>query len=149
MPLTVLHLLSLIPFLRARDRHEITGLRGSDDLTGWAFECAMSDVGYACVTDGWKVQFVTGVARAPTNVGTLWFAARDGWERYVKHALVFFREVRRHLGYQRLEMLVYEDNQIARRFAEKLGLTCEGTLRSYTARGENVMVYSLIEGGAA
>lgn len=144
VPATYLHLMSLVPFLRARDRFELEGTHGGN-CGSWAFTMSRAEVAYACVTDGWCVQFVAGVLRSRMGVATLWFAARDGWQRYAKHLMRLWKTGRKHLRYRRIEALIYADNATARAFAEKLGFAYEGTLRALTLRGDDVAIYSITE----
>ena len=142
IPATILHLLAIVPHLRARDRYEIEGTEGSN-LGAWARSRMASEIIYACVT-GARVQFVAGVIRSRAGA-YLWFVGREGWERYAKHLLRLWKAGRKHLRYPRIEAHVYADNTAARRFAERLGFRYENPLPGGNRRGEDIAIYSITE----
>lgn len=142
------HILSMVPRLRARDVHELTGIiRGS--LEDWArSRLTGTGIAYALVHRG-EVWICGGVLEgAVRGVGAIWFVCAEGWEHYVRHLLVMWRLVQEHAGFRRIEAKCYADNEVANRFALHTGFRFEGTLRGYTVRGEDVNQYGKLIGGS-
>lgn len=109
--------------LRASDRAEALGAFPS--LQAWA-EDRVSLRGLAwCLKAEGRPVFAIGVATIG-DIGMLWLACCDGWERYVKHSLRVLRAITRAQVYKALAMECSADDPVAQSFAERLGFTRRG-----------------------
>lgn len=147
MELTEEHMLKILPRLRERDLHELAGVL-RDPLEQWAAQRVRDPgVHYAFLYDG-EVVAVGGVLEgAAPGVGSGWALAVDGWWRVLEQAMHVWSLFIKHGGYRRLECRCYADNEKANSFARRLGFKLEGTLKSFTVRGEDINQYGMVIGG--
>lgn len=143
--MTASHLISLMPRLRARDVYELRGLMREGTLDEFAARRSIaSGLSWTLMVNGlpvWCGGVLDGVSR---GIGAFWLLGADGCERYAKHLMRVWRVILDHGGYRRLECKCYADNELANRFARRIGFELEGTLRAYTLRGEDVNQYGLV-----
>jgi RimJ/RimL family protein N-acetyltransferase len=146
--MTLEHILALLPRIRACDAYEILAASRYRTLEDWARSrldipgCAFSAL------EGDVVQACGGVLEGPVaGIGALWLVGSERLQSVAKHVLRVWRAIRDHGGFRRLECKCYAANDVANRFALRLGFTFEGTLRGYTLEGGELNQYGLVVGG--
>lgn len=148
MEMTSAHIIDLMPRLRARDVHELTGLMREATLVDFAARRAQAPgLAWTLMVDGVPMWCGGALEGVVAGTGALWLLGAVGCELYVKHLLRVWRLMLVHGGFRRLECKCYADNEAANRFALRAGFSLEGTLRGYTVRGEDVNQYGMVLGG--
>ena len=146
MDMTEDHILDLLPRIRQRDVHELTGLM-RESLEDWARSRARDPGVHYSVWHNGKVVACGGVLEGiVSGIGVGWAIAAEGWWRAYNDALNLWTMFVKHGGYRRLECKCYVDNEPANRFALKLGFMLEGCLRAYSLRGEDINQYGIVLG---
>lgn len=132
--LTLPMALELAANLDARDRAEIS--LAYSDLERWAHDrCTLPGIAWALIQGG-QVILAGGVVSNACK-GTLWMAGREGWRRHAKHAVRIWRAIRAAGVYERFECQCAEDNDIAQRFAERMGFERLGARAGLVNYGVN------------
>lgn len=132
VPLTVEHALALAPHLGPVDRAEI--LLTHPNLETWARSRAAGSA-WALMKEG-AVIAAGGVLTEAENEGVLWMAGREDWaRRHIRHAMRIFDVIKGFGGYAALRCSCVEQNQVARRFARRLGFDELGTENGFVHYG--------------
>jgi hypothetical protein len=125
-PLELGTLRAIGPRLCAKHRAEI--LRQFDSVEAWALNRAQLRGLHYAIEDDSGPMVVGGVIDQGED-GYIWFACVDGWERYLKTMLVFFREVRHSHAYRALHCECFADNAKARHLIERAGFAPHAAAR--------------------
>lgn len=140
--MTEAHILDLMPRLRERDRHEMSGMVG-EPLEVWARKRARDPgLAWSLVEDG-IVLGCGGILDVARATGAIWLLFADGWLRHARMVIGAFQIIRDSGAYERLECKCYADNAPANALAVKQGFTLERVLPAFTARGEDVNQYGM------
>lgn len=117
--LTLPMALELAAHLDPRDCAD--ALQAYPDLDRWALErCTLPGAAWALIVRG-DVLAAGGVVSKDAETGVLWLAGREGWTRYIKHAVRIWREIRACGLYRRFECRCAIGRDTATRFAERMG----------------------------
>ncbi len=144
------HILSMLPRIRARDAHEILSATRYRTLEDWArSRLDIPGCAFAALDEAGEVQACGGVLEgAVDGIGAVWLVGTEQLGRVAKHVLRVWRAIFEVGGFRRLECKCFAANEIANRFATRLGFVYEGTLCGYTREGRDVHQYGLLIGGA-
>lgn len=99
--------------------HRADVLREFPSVSDWARNRVAAQ-GSAWVYVG-EHPIVAGGVETSGDQGLLWLAGIDGWTRYIKHAIRYWRAILSSGAYRRYVCEVSELDPVSREFAERMG----------------------------
>lgn len=118
VPLTLEHTYDIAGRVCAPHRADI--LQSYESVRAWA-QTIVKKPGTAWALVAERPMLAGGVLTDEQDVGVLWMAGAEGWQRHAKHAIRICRAILTSGTYRSYECEVHEADQPSRRFAERLG----------------------------